>query len=372
MKIGIIYLGRRGYGAVMALEATLAITNITDGFAVVSSQVENLPLWRQINSSVFYVGTYKNDLQALVSLIFTGPIRKVASIVREMEPTILLFPMFHPWNAILQSLLPGIPSVIFVHDPLPHPGLIDWIYHQFQWQSLKRASQCVLPSSIFRERLINAGIPGSKIAVMPLPASNYYQKYFHQNDKELPIPTRLLFFGRITPYKGINILLDAFKAFEQSRMADLIIAGEGNLKPYQHHLEELKHVQVFNRWIGDSEIPVLFQPGTVVVLPYLSATQSGVIELAASFSLPVIASRVGGIPEQIIDGETGLLVDPGNSDQLKMAIERLINDAALSRKLGQTLHDQNEQKNSWELAAGKILILCQSVSSQVASANLNK
>ncbi len=152
------------------------------------------------------------------------------------------------------------------------------------------------------------------------------------------------------------MLLDAFAQVSARRPnVRLLIAGDGSLGPYRRQLKNLKRVEIINRWVAEDEISQLFERADMVVLPYTSASQSGVLAVAAGYGLPVIATQVGGLPEQISDGKTGLLVPPGSAEALAAAIERLLDDHDLANQLGRALRREFEEQRSWEKVAGKLL-----------------
>jgi glycosyltransferase involved in cell wall biosynthesis len=129
-----------------------------------------------------------------------------------------------------------------------------------------------------------------------------------------------------------------------------MVVGEGNLNPYRSLLDCVPQVQLINKWLSEEEIAAIFNQANIVVLPYIAASQSGVVPIAASFALPVIATRVGGIPEQIEHETTGLLVEPGSVTELVAAIQRLIENPQLARQLGENLQrDYQENKNGTRL-----------------------
>jgi glycosyltransferase involved in cell wall biosynthesis len=172
-------------------------------------------------------------------------------------------------------------------------------------------------------------------------------------------PPTLLFFGRITAYKGLEVLLQAFQQVHQSHAAHLLIVGEGDIRPYQLILQQIPDIEVVNRWVAESEIPAFFQRATLVVLPYTSASQSGVLPVAANFGLPVIASRAGGIPEQILHGQTGLLTDPGSVAGLAQAIKQLLDDPILAQTLGENLRMEFQQHRNWAQITQKVYLACE-------------
>ena len=116
----------------------------------------------------------------------------------------------------------------------------------------------------------------------------------------------LLFFGRIDKYKGVGDLLKAYQLAKEA--LPLVIAGNGTLSDEEQSvLKNTDNVTLINRYIADGEMKWLFANATTVVLPYIEATQSGVIPIAYYYSKPVIVSNVPGLTQFVIDGNTGFI-----------------------------------------------------------------
>jgi glycosyltransferase involved in cell wall biosynthesis len=140
--------------------------------------------------------------------------------------------------------------------------------------------------------------------------------------KGVPI---LLFFGLVRPYKGLDVLLEALARVQ--RPLHLIIAGEfwTDEVAYREQIEALglaTAVTILNKYVPDEEVAALMQTAAVVVLPYRSATQSAVVQVAFGHGKPVITTNVGGLAEAVVDGRTGLVVPPADPAALAAAIER--------------------------------------------------
>ena len=135
----------------------------------------------------------------------------------------------------------------------------------------------------------------------------------------------LLFFGFIRDYKGLDILLESF-----SRLGDdyqLVIAGEvyGQFDKYQQQIDDLpnkRNVHLFVEYISDDRVPLFFSAADVCVLPYKSATQSGITYISYHFNVPLIATDVGGLRETIEHGKTGLIVSEPEPSMLQESIEQ--------------------------------------------------
>lgn len=134
-----------------------------------------------------------------------------------------------------------------------------------------------------------------------------------------------LFFGFVRSYKGIEVLADAMPLVVKELPVHLVVAGEfwDGPRPFLRRLRKLgveSAVTTVPRFIPNEEVPDYFAASDLVVIPYHSATQSGIVQMAYGFERPVVATRVGGLPEMIRDGETGTLVPPRDPAALAAAI----------------------------------------------------
>jgi len=137
----------------------------------------------------------------------------------------------------------------------------------------------------------------------------------------------LLFFGFVRRYKGLDVLIEALPHVLARRPVTLVVAGEfyEPVAPIAQRITALgvgERVRLLDRYIPDEEVGELIAAADVVVLPYRSATQSGVVLVAYAGGCPVISTRVGGLPEVVEDGVTGYLVPPENPQALADAIVR--------------------------------------------------
>jgi glycosyltransferase involved in cell wall biosynthesis len=163
-----------------------------------------------------------------------------------------------------------------------------------------------------------------------------------------------LFFGLVRPYKGLDILLEAWATLKDtSPKRKLIIAGEfyENPEKYKTQIKNLgltDQIILHDHFIHDNQIPPYFSLADTLILPYRSATQSGVTQIAMHFNTPIIATRVGGLPETIKDGITGLLADP-NPQSIADAIQTLYSPGTLQKLRANIPHEK--QRFSWPASA---------------------
>ncbi len=360
MRVALIYLGRRGAGGRISLELARHLGQRLQGIAAISRQAEQRDCWTDVSFPKIEVDTYQTAFGALLSLVVPNRLDRLAEQIHRFSPDVLLFPMFHPWNAGLQQRLAEIPSVVFVHDPQAHPDLSGWFYQRLEDRSLRRASRCVVLSRSLIHHLVRRGVDGERVDVVPLGAFSYSHtslsdkagNVLDKTDRHVPT---LLFFGRIVSYKGLDILIRAYTRLRTKMPCRLVIAGEGRLAPYRPLLKHLPEVKVINRWIAEDEIASIFARSDLVVLPYTSASQSGIIPIAASFGLPVVATRVGGLEEQIEEGVSGWLVPARDEQALVAAMYAALSNRDEARKRGFALKERYETLFGWERIADLVV-----------------
>lgn len=164
----------------------------------------------------------------------------------------------------------------------------------------------------------------------------------------------VLFFGTWTRYKGIDILLDAFaevrQRFPNARLvmvgavgADLDVSG------VLSRAAQIGNVDARPGYVESSAVFDIVNAARVVATPYVRASQSGVAHLAFTAGRPVVATDVGDLPDVVIDGDTGLLVSPGDAGALADALAKLLEDAELAQRLGDAGH--RKISGAWDRAA---------------------
>ncbi|HEX6651438.1 MAG TPA: glycosyltransferase family 4 protein [Thermoleophilaceae bacterium] len=174
----------------------------------------------------------------------------------------------------------------------------------------------------------------------------------------------ILFFGLLRSYKGLDVLLDAFRDIDG---AELWIVGLPLLP-----LQELEarargargRVRFIPRFVDDAEVPALFRRADVVALPYRQIDQSGVLHVAMAFGKPLVLSRVGGFTELGEDHGAALLVEPGDVDGLRAALSGLVEDPEARERLGAAAAAAAGDHLSWDAAARRTLEVYRAVLSR--------
>jgi D-inositol-3-phosphate glycosyltransferase len=190
------------------------------------------------------------------------------------------------------------------------------------------------------EQDLRALVPGARYEFVPHPVYNGFGSAVPRDEARTRLGTGarhvLLFFGYIRKYKGLDVLLDAIALLAGRLDVALFVVGEfyDDERQYRDRIRRLhieKSVTVRSDYVPNEDVKYYFSAADAVVLPYTSATQSGIAQIAYNFELPVIASAIGGLPEVVRDGETGLLVPPGDPAALAETILRYFTSVDTAR-----------------------------------------
>lgn len=287
--------------------------------------------------------------------------RAVLRHVQQFQPDVVLFPIEHAWNPILQAFLPNCAVVQTIHDPVRHSGEASLIYDLVRHLALQRADRVVVLTKKFQAAFAAYGVPPERVDVIPHGAFEFDERDL--GGQPFPPPPgrqNILFAGRINRYKGIEVLLKAFALVRAARpAATLAIVGAGELDDYQPLLAAASGVTVVNRYVSERELAEYHAACDFVVAPYLDASQSGVAALALANGRTIVASRIGGLVEQVEDGVTGLLVEPGDVVALRDALLQLLDNPERVRTMAATAQARYAARFGWPAIAQQTIRTCE-------------
>jgi glycosyltransferase involved in cell wall biosynthesis len=265
-----------------------------------------------------------------------------ARIIRAWKPDVVVITWITtfaaPFYLILlwllrRSLAPGVQIIAVCHNVLPHERRP--FDRALTAATLRRGDAAIVPASDMRTDLAEVA-PRTPGVVIPMPEFGPVELRSQVHADELRrregLGDRvLLFFGYVRAYKGLRQLLEAMKIVLAEVTVDLLVVGQfwEPRAEYEALIEQLgigDRVRVVDRYVADDEVADWFAAADVVVMPYVAATQSAVAALAFQQRRPVISTAVGGIPEAIEDGVTGLIVPPRDPRALAAAIVRFYRD----------------------------------------------
>lgn len=227
----------------------------------------------------------------------------------------------YPWSLTAAAAL-KVPVITTLHDPTPHPGnRTDAVQSMLGRFTLWRSAAIHIHNDIFRAET-ERRLPGKPIYVIRHPS--FASRYLKHARPDIVRKRKVLFFGRVEHYKGIEPLLRAAAILPPD--VTMTIAGAGPLSEIELSLADAlgPRLTLLNRFIEDDEAALQLQEAGVLAMPYLHATQSSLPLIAAAFGLPVVASAVGTFVEEV-PALGGILVPPGNPQALAGALVHQLN-----------------------------------------------
>jgi glycosyltransferase involved in cell wall biosynthesis len=261
------------------------------------------------------------------------------------------------------ALLPRRPLVLTAHDLLPREPRVGQA--AAQRRLYRRMDAVVVHSDYGRRQLIDGlGLDPDHVHVI------HHGAFAHltRRTDELPLPAELgrvdtpvvLFFGLLRPYKGLDVLIDAWRGIVD---AELWIVGHPRMALEPLRARAGANVRFISRFVDDRELPAFFRRADIVVLPYTRTErfdQSGVLATALAFGTPSVISDIGGFAEIAATG-AGRLVPPGDGVALREALSWLLGDAALRSQMGEAAARAAAGPYSWDAAAQKTLTVYESL-----------
>lgn len=242
------------------------------------------------------------------------------------------------------------PIVTTFHDVKPHLGEYSRIRNFIPYLLRRCSSQIIVHGNWLKKQILTEYDISSEV-VNSVPIGEHETEPFKMYERtDLKEDGNLiLFFGRIYEYKGLKYLIQAEPIITKKIPdAKIIIAGVGeDFERYENMIVNKENFIIHNYRISYQEGAELFQRSSVVVLPYIEGSQSGVIPTAYSFKKPVIVTNVGSIPEIVDDGTTGYIVPARNSDELAKAIIKVLNDKTLRENMGEKAYIKLKTDLSW-------------------------
>lgn len=330
------YWGRHGALPQLTLELADACRRTGHGpdtTISISTSNELFDKYGKFGEAIFPVATYASALSAanIAAVCRLRRCLKERLLADGTRAFVTLMP--HVWSPLITPMLreAGIRHTVIVHDADPHQGDQTAVINKWLLREAGNADQVVTLTTAVAERLVRLNIvPKKEISVL-----------FHP-DLTFPIEgrsssesLRVLFFGRILPYKGLSQFVGAMEILKAAGLSIHVgVFGAGHIGP---EIERLKRLgaEVVNRWIDPAHIADIFGRHDVVVVSHAEASQSGVIAAAHGAGLPVVATPVGGLSEQIIPEVTGVLATDTTAEAIAAAVRRFAEDRTLLLRIRQ-------------------------------------
>lgn len=276
-----------------------------------------------------------------------------------MKPNLVVLPWWQVYWAPSFSYIArrlraaGIPVVFLCHNVVEHETA--------SWKRWLTRSVLSLGSGYVVHTEIDATnlrelLPSARPVKHPHPAYDQFPDAKGTLPREHAL--ELLFFGFVRHYKGLDVLLEALALVGDDSDLRLTVAGEfwKGSEETERLIASLgvgDRVELVSRYLTEEEVAEYFARAHAVVLPYRDATGSGVVAVAYHYNKPVIVTRVGGLPDVVDHGETGLVVDPESPDALARAIKRLAGTDL--EAMAELVHRYKSEKLTWDGLARAVL-----------------
>jgi glycosyltransferase involved in cell wall biosynthesis len=309
-----------------------------------------------INYSLFYPkllfpGTTQNDLsknvikqvpnERLINSINPVSWKKTADIINKEKADLVIFDWWNPFfgpshfaiSRLIKKQYKG--KIVFItENVISHEGRM--VDRSLTKLGLKNADYFIALSDAV-EQTLKDFYPGKKVYRSALPIYDCYdmgeslnpqqvKKSLGFNDDDMV----LLFFGYVRRYKGLNVLIEAMPdIIRDNPKIKLLIVGEfyDSAEKYYDQIKSLGlegSVKVVQRFVPNEEVGQYYTIADIVILPYLSATQSGILNIAYGFKKPVLVTEVGGLADDVIEGKTGFTVPPGNPTSIAQGVKKFL------------------------------------------------
>jgi len=287
---------------------------------------------------------------------------KVARLLKKENADLVVFDWWHPFFGFCHGVISSLISkkyrnkILFItenvvsHEANPIDKFLTRI-------GLKSASKFLALSGIV-EKEVQQFSKGKKVYRSELPVYDCYKQSEHIEIKKLKQEFGfnedslvLLFFGYVRKYKGLDILIEAFpRILSEHQNARLLIVGEfyDDPKEYLELIKKLrieKQVKIINQFVPNEDVAKYYHVSDVVILPYRSATQSGILNVAYGFNKPVIVTDVGGLAEFVDEGKTGFVVKPNLPDAITEGVNNFL--AAKTKTDFSVYIEERNRKNSF-------------------------
>lgn len=302
-----------------------------------------------------------------VSLLDTAnPFTYVTTLkaIREWEPDLLVIRYWMSYFApslgfIARHMKKRCTVISILDNVVPHEQR--FFDKPFTKYFLKGSHAYVTLCNAVAEDLLELA-PDAQYTVIQHPLYSHFGKRLGREEAERKLGLEsgmknILFFGLIREYKGLDILIKAFKGLGPGYQ--LIIAGEpyGSFSQYRKLIDESgcqDRIHTFLHYVKDSEVKDFFSAADVSVLPYRSATQSGISSISYHFEVPMIVTDVGGMKETIGDRGTGMIANECTPEAVRDAIKKYFSDREISEKYKTAIRKEKELL-SWETFCKKLI-----------------
>lgn len=352
-RVMVLYWGRRGLPqfswefaeALQAIQPIVAVSNSNEIYAKFANS---------FGDHLFPLTTFDTNMGAALAAWRIPLIRnQLKKFLQQRRVHTIIDLMPHIWMPFILPVIKkaGIRYIALLHDADVHPGdWRTWLAHRAMSACLSQADHVVALSEAVAQSWLGQGderLP--KVTTLFHPDLTF-STGATRSRRALSGPVRLAFLGRIMPYKGLSLFVDTVARLK-ARGVHVIcgVFGEGDLGADGPRLASLD-AEIVNRWLDEEEIASILARYDVLIASHREASQSGVVAAALGAGLPVIATPVGGLAEQIDHGRTGLVAAAVSAEALADAVSHLVGTENLYAEMCATIQARAEVRSMTRFA----------------------
>lgn len=337
----VLHLGKSGAGPRLQRDFVNEISRRPgyDVCAVYSSNSEVAAAIGKACTRSVSVRTYQSALgvvTGLPRLLWAGV--RARQMISGLDNCVVFSPMYSIWESIIVGVLVprGTPFLYSVHDPVQHAGEENRLLRWIQDCELAAADAVMTYSHSVASSVAKSGYEPSRIFETVHPTFGSEEKSDAAAVRPWDRSGRLVIgmFGRLSRYKGIDLFLEAVEICRR-RGLDVVgrVVGSG-LEDEDRYVREFPEVEWQLGWVSEEEVNSVVRGFDVLALPYIEASQSGVFAVSLAEGVPVAATPVGGLEEQVRNAGAGLVSDSVTAEAFADVLGRLAESESLRLDLG--------------------------------------
>ena len=277
-------------------------------------------------------------------------------IVKKHNPDIIHFNEDpNPFLNILSKYFLKIKKCVTIHDVNIGHGQTTPFHKLNRELTLSHIEKIVVLGKNTKSLLKRRDLSDKRIYQIYHGNMNYYTNFI---DKEcIQDKNTVIFFGRLLKYKGLKYLLKAEPIISsQVPNFKIIIVVHGEpFDNYNKYVSNRDNLEIIEKYVSDNELYKFFLRSKITILPYIEASQSGPMLMSFAFSIPVISSNVGNLPQYVNQSKAGLLVNSKNPEELAKAIISILNNNKIRKRMSFRAKEYSDNYLSWKRIAKDLL-----------------
>jgi glycosyltransferase involved in cell wall biosynthesis len=356
-RVVLHYWGRRGGGSLLTFLLAQYLTDSqapTEIILSLTKQNDDIKAFEASGLPLLVIDRPSLSSVWRTAWFLPSQLAKHANALASLKPDAVIMTMNSPfaWPFIRVLQRRGLKVIYVAHDAEPHPGDYAATWQRVTQDLLIKGADRVVTLSSNVLRRLTERIPSSsgKMSMIPLEAVYPTKRSLLPDRQSADEPVRLLFYGRLLPYKGLDLLAQALNPLKNDPRWRLTLAGSGPLEPEMRRaFARWPQVDLELGWISNDQTAELFSRHHLLLCPYKEASQSGVIAEALSWAMPSLVMPAGALPEQIGHGAAGIIARTGDAEGFRNALVSVLDQpdslTALSHGAAALLVERRDKKD---------------------------